>query len=241
MSIVDPSDRHQRFLFDVSFLLSSYTCIYGRGCPGTAPGWDPERGCCRVGAHYMDDEERARIEELVEEMGPEWIMRYAEVARVGASARDPDGTWRTRMRDGACIFLNRSGFPTGPGCAFHHYSVAHGEHHTAHKPEVCWIVPLRREVDEGVADDGETLWTTTITSFDRGAWGPGGADFAWWCTEQPEAFVADGPVYRTMEAELRLMVGEAVYEELAAYCDARRAAAPRPLPFPVFSASEVTT
>ena len=241
VSIVDPDDHHQRFLLDVSFLLSSYQCIYGQGCPGTAPGWDPERGCCRVGAHYMDDHERRRIERLADEMGAEWIMRHRQVAREGASAREPDGSWRTRVREGACIFLNRSGFPTGPGCAFHHYSVVHGHHHTAHKPEVCWIVPLRREVDETVADDGEPLWTTTITSFDRGAWGPGGAELAWWCTEQPEAFTAPEPVYRHMEAELRLMVGDAVYDELAAYCDRRRGPGPTPLPFPLGTAQEGAT
>jgi hypothetical protein len=34
VSIADPEDPHYRYVFDVSFLLSSYTCIYGAGCPG---------------------------------------------------------------------------------------------------------------------------------------------------------------------------------------------------------------
>ena len=93
---------------------------------------------------------------------------------------------------------------------------------------------LRREVAEDVADDGEPKWVTTITSYDRGAWGPGGADFGWWCTESPEAYVGTEPLYRSMEAELREMVSDKVYDELAAYLDERRARARKPLPFPVF-------
>jgi hypothetical protein len=234
VSIIDPDDAHQRYLFDLSFMLSSYQCIYGRGCPGTAEGWDPERGCCRVGAHYMDEDERVWVEGLVEELGPEWMQRYHEAKRDGVSAREADGDARTRVRGGACIFLNRGDFPTGAGCALHHYAVGNGFHHSDKKPEVCWIVPLRREVEESVADDGEAMWTTTITSYDRGAWGPGGAEFAWWCTEEPEAYTAPEPVYRSTETELRKMVGDAVYDELAAYCDDRRRHAKRPLPFPVF-------
>jgi hypothetical protein len=98
-----------------------------------------------------------------------------------------------------------------------------------HKPEVCWIVPLRREVARDVADDGEDRWTTTITSYDRGAWGPGGADFGWWCTDSPEAFVGAEPVYRSMATELQALSTPAVHAELAAYLDDRRGGR-RPLP-----------
>ena len=33
--------------------------------------------------------------------------------------------YRTRLVDGACVFLNRPGFPTGPGCALHQHADAH--------------------------------------------------------------------------------------------------------------------
>ena len=49
----------------------------------------------------------------------------------------------------------------------------------------------------------------------------------WWCTEHPDAFSADEPVYVTMEAELRRVCGAAVYDELAAYCQARQDGEPR--------------
>ena len=51
----------------------------------------------------------------------------------------------------------------------------------------------------------------------------------WWCTEHPDAFSADEPVYVTMEAELRRVCGAAVHDELAAYCQARQNGEPRSL------------
>jgi hypothetical protein len=233
VSFTDPGDAHERFLFDVSFLLSGYTCIYGQGCPGIGDEPDPVRACCTHGAHYTDERDRERVEAMVEVLGPAYMQRYAEARRSGVTARSGE-EYRTKVRDGACIFLNREGFATGPGCALHHYAVDRGEHHMTYKPEVCWIVPLRREIAEEVADDGETLWVTRITSFDRGAWGAGGSLFGWWCTESEEAYVGTQPVYRSMEHELRSMVGDAVYEELAAYLDDRRRRARKPLPFPIF-------
>ena len=31
VSLTDPDEPHERYLFDVSFLTSSYSCIYGQG------------------------------------------------------------------------------------------------------------------------------------------------------------------------------------------------------------------
>jgi hypothetical protein len=236
VSIIDPGSPHDRYVFDVSFLLSAYTCIYGAGCRGTADQPSEVLGCCRLGAHYVDSDDRERIEAMVDVLGPAFMQHHAAARRRGVTATVA-GEAKTRVKDGACIFLNRGNWPAGPGCALHQYALARGEHHMTHKPEVCWIVPLRRTVEEGVADDGEPQWTTTITSYDRGAWGPGGADFAWWCTtdaDGPDAYVGRLPVYRSMEHELRAMAGDGVYDELARYLEDRRASARTPLPFPVF-------
>jgi hypothetical protein len=230
ISIDDPANAYERYVFDVSFLLSSYECIYGAGCPGAQQSATPETGCCTVGAHYVDEDDETRTEAMVDTLGPEWFQNYPEAIRGGITAQEPSGDRRTRVRRGACIFLNRANFHTGAGCALHHYAMARGEHHMTYKPEVCWIVPLRREIVEDVADDGETLWITTITSYDRGAWGPGGSEFDWWCTESAQAYVAAKPVYRSMEHELRAMVGDAAYAELASYLDDRRTRARTPLP-----------
>lgn len=231
VSIVDPDDPHARYLFDVTFLTSAYTCIYGAGCPGTAGVEGDDRGCCRFGAHYVTEEDRAAVEGMVEVLGPEWMQQHRRAVTRGVTATEPDGSRRTRLVNGACIFLNRADWHRGPGCALHQYAVARGEHHMTYKPEVCWIVPLRREITEEVADDGEDMVTTWITSYDRGAWGPGGADFAWWCTTDDDAaYRAPRPVYETMAAELTAMSSPAVYAELRTYLDARRSRRRRPLP-----------
>ncbi|MGH3440709.1 MAG: hypothetical protein ACRDUY_01425 [Nitriliruptorales bacterium] len=227
VSIRDPDDDHLRCTFDASFLLSRYRCIYLDGCPGCrADGPDFEVGCCVHGAYYVDEDERERIEGLLVDELDDEVMRFHEeaVAR-GASERDEEGEPSTRLHEGACIFLNREGWPAGTGCSLHVLALRRGEHHMTYKPTVCWQLPLHRSITEEVRNDGEILEVHTIAAFERGMWGEGGADFHWWCTEQPEAFTADAPLFRTMEAELREMVGKSVYEELAAELD-RRAARP---------------
>ena len=60
-----PEDLHEwlsfdldddTYQFDVTFLTSPWTCIFGRGCPGvlTGPAPELEQGCCSYGAHFTD-------------------------------------------------------------------------------------------------------------------------------------------------------------------------------------------
>ena len=134
----------------------------------------------------------------------------------------------TRLVDGACIFLNRPGFPTGPGCALHHAALKQGRPPLELKPEVCWHLPLRRE--DQVADDGHV--TSTVGQWDRRHWGAGGQEFAWWCTESPDAYRGESPVHVQMAAELKEMAGPRVHRALLAYLDDRASRTPVPLPHP---------
>ena len=230
VTVTDPDDDHRRFTFDVSFLLSSYTCIYGAGCQGIEPGeQDPALGCCNHGAYLDDDDDDPEhLVRLVEEqLGPELMQFHARARRLGPLATDPSGDTRTRVFDGGCIFANRSGFAGGTGCALHHLAEQRGEHHSTYKPTVCWQIPLHRTIDESDANDGGTLETHTIAAYERGHWGDGGAEFGWWCLDDDLAFVGHEPLYRSMERELRRMVGDAVFDELADYLDDRRGQAGR--------------
>ena len=74
--------------------------------------------------------------------------------------------------------------------------------------------------------------TTILTEFGRDGWGEGGEEFCWWCTEAKEAFTAAEPVYKSMEPELRLMLGDDVYEQVAKYLDARISSGTPPMPHP---------
>lgn len=221
VSFRDPDDDHVRYTFDVSFLLSGYHCIYGAGCEGI--DGDPEVGCCAHGAYLNEDDDEATLQRLVDEDLDDTVMQFHDLARQqGCTEVDEDDEVHTRRVDGACIFLNRSSHAAGAGCALHQYAVSRGEHHMTHKPQVCWQLPLHRTVDEQVDNDGTTLHVHTIAAFERGHWGTGGADFEWYCTDDPAAFGARRPLYRDMEAELRAMVGDVVYEALARHLDRRR-------------------
>ncbi|HEX2064665.1 MAG TPA: hypothetical protein VHE80_09620 [Acidimicrobiales bacterium] len=215
----DDLEEERTWVFDATFLLSRWTCIFGRGCQGVLTGPAPElvQGCCSYGAHFTDADDVARVEAAASTLGrDEWQFR-AQGVRRGVTKTTPGGDTVTRIAQGACIFLNRPGFPAGPGCALHQAALRRGERPMDLKPDVCWQLPLRREDVE----DGGGHVTSTVRQWDRRHWGGGGAEFHWWCTEAAEAFVGDEPVYKAMRDELVALVGEHVYAMLAAYLDDR--------------------
>ena len=211
VSFEDPHEA-RTWTFDVTFLLSRWTCIFGRGCKGVLAEDATElaQGCCSHGAHFSDDADRERVEAVVATLGAEeWQHRRAG-RRLGVTVQDASGSWQTRLHDGACVLLNRPGFAGGPGCALHVAAARRGVHHSATKPDVCWQLPLRR------VDSTDELGhvTSTLREWKRRDWGDGGEDFAWWCTESADAFTAgDGgaTVLATMRPEIEAMVGRSVY------------------------------
>ncbi len=225
----DDAHEQRTWVFDVTFLLSRWTCIFGRGCQGVLTGPAPElmHGCCDYGAHFTGPDDEARVEAAAATLGPEEWQFRAQGRRRGVVKTTRAGERMTRIVEGACLFLNRPGFPTGPGCALHQAALARGQRPMDLKPDVCWQLPLRREDREEA--DGRV--TSTVTEWGRAHWGAGGAEFHWWCTEAPEAFRSPEPVYRAMADELVALVGKDVYARLAAYLDTR-AAGSVPLPHP---------
>ncbi len=225
----DDPDELRTWVFDVTFLLSRWECIFGRGCQGvlTGPAPELEQGCCSYGAHFTDDADVARVEKAARRLKAADWQFAREGKRNGVVTTEADGTRITRLVDDACIFLNRPGFPTGAGCALHQAAVRQGREPLELKPDVCWQLPLRRE--DTTADDGR-VWSR-VTQWDRRHWGGGGEEFHWWCTEAPEAFHGRRPVYQAMAAELRAIAGDAVYSRLSAYLDSRRKGRV-PLPHP---------
>ena len=199
VSFEDP-DEDRTWVFDVTFLTSNWTCIYGRGCQGVLTETAPElvHGCCSYGAHFVDDNDVRRVERAAGKLSDGQWQHRSRALKKGITRKTRRGETITRLVDGACIFLNRPGFPTGPGCALHQAALAGGRRPLDLKPEVCWQLPLRRE--DQVADDGHV--TSTVGQWDRRHWGAGGQEFAWWCTESEQAFVGTRPVYVEMADEL---------------------------------------
>jgi hypothetical protein len=209
ISFEDP-DEERTWVFDVTFLTSAWSCIFGNGCQGVlnGPAEHLVQGCCSYGAHFVDEEDRRRTEKRAARLtAKQWQFKKYAAGKGRPTKVNKDGELVSRVVDGACIFLNRPGFPNGAGCALHQAALEHGERPLDWKPEVCWQLPLRR-IDE---TDAYGHVTSTIREWKRRDWGPGGTEFHWWCTEDADAFVDRQPVYVTLRDELIEMVGEAVY------------------------------
>lgn len=217
VSFEDP-EEDRTWVFDLTFLESNWTCIFGQGCKGVfeEDATELHQGCCSHGAHLVDKADRKNLEQHAKRLrSDQW--QFHEVGRArGFTTRNDDGDRATRRVDGACIFLNRPDFPGGSGCALHSAALEANERPLDWKPEVCWQLPLRRLDDS----DPNGHVTSTIREWKRRDWGDGGAAFHWWCTakeEQADAFIGGRAVWQTMADELRAMVGDPVYESLAAH------------------------
>lgn len=208
------------WLVDATFLTSRYRCIYGAGCPGIETGSEElQHGCCSHGAHFADAADRTRVRRRAARLTPDqWQLRAAARTAGGPIRRTKDGEWTTRVLDGACVFLNRADFHRGAGCALHVAALDAGERPLDWKPEVCWQVPLRLSYH----DDEVGHTTHTLREWKRRDWGEGGLEFQWWCVEEPDAFVADGPVVETMRDEIVEMVGAEVYDRIVAHLGPER-------------------
>ena len=88
----DPADPDQRFRVDLSWLCSSWTCIFGSGCKGIYAD-RPDDGCCTLGAHFTDKDDLARVEAIAAKMSPEEWQRHVDVGRAKAwTARTSRGS-----------------------------------------------------------------------------------------------------------------------------------------------------
>jgi hypothetical protein len=212
---VDLVYEGEKWRFDATFLLSTWRCIYGAGCCGITGDQDPVRadGCCAVGAQLTEADDFATVAQSVSRLTPDlWQHQRQSVGSAKKPKtwfkRLPDGTVATRVVDGGCIFLNRPGFETGPGCAFHFASQQDDSSHVDWKPNVCWQLPLRRER----VNDMHVVRAWAAADF-----GQSGAALRWWCTDQasePTAFTDDTPVWRSLHRELLAMLGDELYDLL---------------------------
>ena len=201
------------YMFDITFLTSNWRCIFGEGCKGVLDHDATElgHGCCSHGAHFADKADRLRVRRLIDRLSAEqWQLRSIARRSGGAIEHNDSGEWVTRIHDGACILLNRPDFDRGAGCALHVAALDEAERPMDWKPEVCWQLPLRLTHH---ADEVKHS-THTLREWKRRDWDEGGAEFHWWCTEGPEAFVDDRSVLETLRDEIVGLVGAEVYDKL---------------------------
>lgn len=232
-------DAVERFRCDLTWLTSSWTCTFGSGCAGIDAS-KPDFGCCVLGAHFTGDEDEKHVAEVVAALTPDDVQFYDEiVSDAGWVETDDEGDRKTRVVEGACVFLNRPGFgqavdggdddvdngAPGLGCALHQKAWATGVEPWTLKPEVCWQLPIRRSYRRVTLPDGEEYLETTIAEYDRRGWGSGGHDLDWYCSGNSEAHIGADPVYVSQKPELVELMGQQAYDVLAEYCEAHLAAA----------------
>lgn len=246
---LDPADDERLIRVDLTWLESHWSCTFGTpACLGIDAS-QPAAGCCTHGAYLSDETDREQLFDAVKNMPARyWQLRPEGTDEFLAAADEeelepwlvwdelddengnPEPALKTPIVDGACIFANRPGWPTGTGCAIHQWAVDAGEDLTVVKPEVCWQLPLRREEEWVKRPDGVERLLTTIGEYDRRGWGDGGEDFDWYCSGAPGCHGGPDPLWRSQEAELRALIGDKAYELLAEHCRERetvRAAAAR--------------
>ena len=218
----DPNNEKQLIRCDITWLTSSWNCIYGSGCQGIEAD-KPDAGCCSDGAYYSGMDDEKRVKKAATRLTPD-IWQFHEVAKVrgklSISEIGLDGDRKTRKVQDSCIFLNRTGFNGGMGCALHLLSLREGSEFYETKPDACWQLPILRTFEERLIGD-EKIAVTVIGEYERMAWGEGGADFDWYCTSNTEAHTAENPVYLTHAKELIQLIGNDSYRILSAHCDKR--------------------
>jgi hypothetical protein len=215
----DPADTVYRF--DLTWLTSAWTCVFGEGCRGIDAAL-PDVGCCVHGAYFSEPADEERVAEAVARLDAgTWANAlHPDRGQGGRWAEtDEDGERRTARVGGACVFHNPRGFPGGYGCALHALALAEGRAPLETKPDVCWQLPVRRTYAEPTRPDGSTYLQVTVTEYERDGWGAGGADFDWYCTRSPTAHVGAQPVWRSLRDELVALVGAPVYAVLARRCE----------------------
>jgi hypothetical protein len=222
IEFLDPADDKHLIRADLTWLMSRWTCVFGKACHGIIAGRAAD-GCCSHGAFFTDADDEKRVRTAVKRLTPQtWqhyrrgFNNYTEMDTV--DGKNPARRTATQPDEGPCVFLNDADFPGGAGCALHGQALRDGVHPLEYKPDVCWQLPVRRDQDWVKRPDGTKVLVSTLTEFDRRGWGAGGHDLDWWCTSSPEAHVGAEAMYASYQPELTALIGPAAYTKLAELC-----------------------
>ncbi|TDC65892.1 hypothetical protein E1258_04365 [Micromonospora sp. KC207] len=225
IEFVDPADATHVIRADLTWLLSRWTCVFGRGCHGIVAGRAVD-GCCSHGAFFTDSDDEKRVRAAVKRLTPQHWQHYRRGMKNWTESDTVDGKTparrtATRAADAPCVFLNDADFPGGGGCALHAQALRDGVHPLEYKPDVCWQLPIRRDQEWHRRPDDTKVLVSTLAEFDRRGWGAGGHDLDWWCTSSTDAHVGTEPMYVSYGPELTALVGAEAYAKLAELCAAR--------------------
>ena len=226
----DPADDEQAFRCDLTWLTSSWSCIFGNGCQGIYADQPdgrrllhPRRALLRQGRREAGQGLRqAAHPGDVAALRPEELDREGR----GGRAQDPGRRRRLHLRQPARLRRRRGLRPARPRAA-HRAG-------TSSRPSRTSAGSCRSggPTTGSTRPDGTEVLVVVIAEYDRRGWGPGGHDLDWYCSGNTEAHVGAEPVYVSMRAELVELMGQKGYDELVTHCRGppRFAAPVRPAP-----------
>ena len=109
VTIPVPGKERKQWQVDVTFLMSSWHCIFGQGCQGvlTEPAPELVHGCCDYGAHESEEKVKEKVEKLAKKLGDdEWQFKSVGMKKgvwkkagnplnLSFTVSNPPGIWRT--------------------------------------------------------------------------------------------------------------------------------------------------
>ena len=214
---------------DLTWLTSSYMCIFGQGCHGIYAD-APDVGCCTLGAHFADKDDEKRVATYVdharrrssgssEAAGPQGAQEGLDRASTTtASARPaPSRSTASRRASSTTAPTSRRRRRAAP-CT--HWRSSTGKNPLETKPDVCWQLPIRRTFRNVERQDGTSTPRSRSASTTGAAGGPAATTWTGTARATPRRTSRAEPVYVTHEAELAELMGTAAYDELVRHCEA---------------------
>src|SRR3954451_9779108 len=147
-TFIDPRDA-STWQLDLTFLSSSWKCIFGCGCKGIHG--EPATGCCSSGVFIQasaddagGDEYSALVKRRVKQLTDEdWDLRQRYKKNWWKERGKDTGSKHTKLHAGACAHANRGHGPRRTMCcAFHVADLKRGEDPIDWKPWTCGLVPF---------------------------------------------------------------------------------------------------
>ncbi|GFJ80351.1 hypothetical protein Phou_045310 [Phytohabitans houttuyneae] len=114
IEFVDPEDPKHVIRADLTWLLSRWTCVFGKACHGIIAGRASD-GCCSHGAFFTDSDDEERVKAAAKRLTPEtWqhyrrgFKNYTEMDSI--DGKSPARRTATQGEEGPCVFLNDADF-----------------------------------------------------------------------------------------------------------------------------------
>ena len=190
-SFEDPNED-RTWMFDVTFLLSNWTCIWGAGCQGvlTGPAAGAQPGVLLV-RRALPRQRRLQAGDPLRQAAHARAVAVPRRREEAGRVRDPPEERRlAHPARGRRVHL-----PEPPGLrgrrglrAPHRRASRPASASSTGSPRSAGSCPIR-QVD---STDENGHVTSTVREWKRRDWGEGGFEFHWWCTDAPDAFVGQG-------------------------------------------------